>query len=260
MFSRVQWADQPGPDLSGVAVDPVPADEMQAVFAPLAALVESRRASGPAPYVVALAGPVAVGKSAFSRALKAALERTPVRPSVEIVHGDGFLRSNAWLAERGLMQRKGFPESFDPEAIAHFFARLRSGDGRLTVPTYSHTAYDVGPDRSFDTPDIVIFEGVNALTAGLGGEQADLRLYLDAEERLIEDWYVERFLALRRHERPILAESLRQAGSPEALARRIWAETNRRNLRLHIAPSAAAADVVLDKGPGHRVETVRLRV
>lgn len=252
-LDRRDWAARGGPPTAHLDVPPFAADDLAEVFAPLAAQILDA-AAGADRVLVALAGGVAVGKSAFSRALKAVLSAQG--PAVEVVHGDGFLWPNAELTRRELMARKGFPETYDTRAMAALAAEFRSGAGELSVPTYSHDSYDVGPHRRFSSPEVLIIEGLNTLS---GVIPFDLGLYLDATPEAAEAWYISRFLALERHLRPALAERLAETGSPQALARAIWHETNLPNLIGHIRPTRARADLVFQKAPDHRVIQVWTR-
>lgn len=198
---------------------------------------------------------MAAGKSQLAAVLADGL--AAIRPglTVEIVAGDGFLQPNAALAAQDRSGRKGFPESFDTPALRRFFAAVAAGAPRLTVPVYSHETYDVDGERSFDRPDVIVFEGVNALAWPF-----DYGVYLDADEADLEAWYVERFLALGRQHAPRLAGRLAEVGGdPVALARTIWREVNLVNLRDHIAPTRDRADAVVEKGPDHAVRSVSFR-
>lgn len=221
----------------------------------LAARILANRAGFDRPTLVGLGGGVSAGKSAFAAALAARLRALAPGLTVEIVAGDGFLKPNATLAAEGLMGRKGFPESFDAAALEAFFQAVAAGAPRLTAPTYSHAAYDVHGARTFDRPDLIVFEGVNALAWPF-----DYGVYLDADEADLEAWYVARFLDLGRQHAPRLAERLAAVGGdPAALARAIWREVNLANLRAHIAPTRARADAVVVKGPDHAVRSISFR-
>ncbi len=228
------------------------------------------------PFVIGLAGSVAVGKSTTSRILRALLARWPDHPAVDLITTDGFLFPNAVLVERGLMQRKGFPESYDRARLVRFLADVKSGVKEVHAPVYSHQRYDIVPGtvQTVREPDVVIVEGLNVLqappAAGAGAGQLfasdffDFSIYVDADETDIEQWYVARFLKLRDtvfrdpqsyfHRYASLTE-------PEAreTAANIWREINGLNLRENIAPTRARAHLILDKGPDHVIRQVKLR-
>ena len=227
------------------------------------------------PFIIGLGGSVAVGKSTTARVLQALLARWPDHPRVDLVTTDGFLRPNRVLSERGLMERKGFPESYDVRRLIRFLEEVKRGEPVVRAPVYSHVVYDIVDDEEqvLEQPDIVILEGLNVLQTGVAaGADArfvsdwfDFSIYVDADEADIEQWYVERFFALRetafsdetsffRHFAAMSDEEL------AATARRIWGSINRPNLLENILPSRSRADLVLDKGPDHGVRTVRLRL
>jgi type I pantothenate kinase len=227
------------------------------------------------PFIIGLGGSVAVGKSTTARVLQALLARWPDHPRVDLVTTDGFLRPNRVLSERGLMERKGFPESYDVRRLIRFLEEVKRGEPVVRAPVYSHVVYDIVDDEEqvLEQPDIVILEGLNVLQTGVAaGADArfvsdwfDFSIYVDADEADIEQWYVERFFALRetafsdetsffRHFAAMSDEEL------AATARQIWGSINRPNLLENILPSRSRADLVLDKGPDHGVRTVRLRL
>ena len=229
------------------------------------------RPAGRPPYIVALAGSVAVGKSTLARVLRLLLARWPDHPVVEIVTTDGFLYPNRVLEERGLMRRKGFPESYDLRRMVRFLAAVKAGEPAVEAPVYSHLAYDILPGRRqiVRQPDVLIFEGLNVLQAGLMAPTVvsdffDIAIYVDAEEADIESWYVERFLILQRtaFQNPSsYFHHYKDLPPPQArvVARGIWRGINLVNLRENIFPTRMRADIVLRKRPDHTVGEIWLR-
>ena len=222
------------------------------------------------PYVIGLAGSVAVGKSTSARVLQALLAAWPDHPQVDLITTDGFLYPNAELEARGLMGEKGFPASYDTGALVDFLAAVKSGDRSVGAPVYSHLVYDIVPGEQVvvDQPDVLIVEGLNVLQSGKGGTVAsdffDFSIYVDAPEDQIEEWYVERFLTLRDSvftNPDSYFKHYAALDEPTAIrvARGIWADINARNLRENIAPTRERADLILNKGVDHNVEAVLLR-
>jgi type I pantothenate kinase len=223
------------------------------------------------PYVIGIAGSVAVGKSTFARILQALLSRWPAHPKVDLVTTDGFLHPNAVLAERGLMDRKGFPESYDTRALLSFLRAVKSGEHEVVAPVYDHLAYDVLREASVTvrSPDIVIVEGLNVLQVNREGvefvsDYFDFSIYVDADVKDIEEWYVRRFFALRESVFRNPDSYFRNFATldddqAEMTARHIWESINGRNLRENIEPTRERASLILHKGSDHRVTEVRLR-
>ena len=228
------------------------------------------------PYIIGIAGSVAVGKSTASRILQALLSHWPSHPQVDLVTTDGFLLPQRDLAAKGLAQRKGFPESYDVRRLLRFLADVKSGLPQVEAPIYSHLAYDIVPGeyQAVRQPDIVIVEGLNVLQtrtrrgkspAMFVSDFFDFTIYVDANESDVEHWYIERFLKLRAtvfqdpssyfHRYAALT-----AEEAEATARRIWQTINLVNLRENVLPTRERAHLVLEKGRDHAVRRVRLRM
>jgi type I pantothenate kinase len=226
------------------------------------------------PYVIGVAGSVAVGKSTFARILQALLARWPDHPRVDLVTTDGFLHPNRVLLERGIMQRKGFPDSYDTRRLLAFLRDVKSGSADVRAPVYSHVVYDIVPDEEIVVrrPDIVILEGLNVLQVGstVGGaanefvsDYFDFSIYLDADEADVRSWYVERFLTLRKtvfQDPRSYFRHFADLSEDEAVATAegIWEEINGLNLRENIAPTRERASLILRKEADHRVSEVRL--
>jgi len=224
------------------------------------------------PFVVGIAGSVAVGKSTIARLLRELMSRWPGTPRVALVTTDGFLYPNAELERRGLMQRKGFPESYDRRALLEFLTEVKSGADQVRAPFYSHIHYDIVPDAHVTVrrPDVVIVEGLNVLQPPptpndvAVGELFDFSIYVDAETEHIAGWYVDRFLALRRgafSDPSSFFKIFAQLSDDEAArtALGFWNEINLPNLRENVLPTRHRATLVLRKAADHAVERVLLR-
>ena len=228
------------------------------------------------PYIIGVAGSVAVGKSTTARVLQALLARWPNVPKVDLITTDGFLYPNAVLEREGLMEKKGFPESYDLPALLRFLSDIKAGRRPARAPIYSHLVYDVMPNHwiEVDRPDILIVEGLNVLQTGRlpkDGEAIpfvsdffDFSVYLDADEEVLRTWYVDRFLTLRGtafadpksyfHRYSKLSDA-----EARATANSIWSRINLINLHENILPTRQRADLILKKGVDHMVEQVALR-
>ena len=228
------------------------------------------------PFIIGMAGSVAVGKSTTARILKELLARWPSSPKVDLVTTDGFLYPNDVLRREKLMERKGFPDSYDVGALLRFLSGIKSALPDVRAPVYSHLTYDVIPGEfvTIDRPDILIFEGINVLQPGKLPQDGkivpflsdffDFAIYIDADEKLIHQWYIARFMRLREtafrnpdsffHRYSQLSED-----AARAIAEGLWTNINLKNLRENIVPTRARADLILRKGANHLVEEVALR-
>ena len=300
-FTREEWAhlraDTPlTPTLEDLSRlkslhDPISLEEVIEIYLPLSRLLAlyvaatqglfkaTQRflgaADGKVPYIIGVAGSVSAGKSTAARVLRALLSRWPNPPKVELITTDGFLLPNAVLEREGLMGKKGFPESYDHKALLRFLSDVKAGERHVSAPVYSHLVYDVveGETESVDHPDILIVEGVNVLAARPSRQPRDIpfvsdffdfSIYLDAQEDVLERWYIDRFLSLRQtafRDPRSYFRKYAELDDAEAVrvAREIWTTINLENLRNNIAPTRPRASLVLTKGADHRIEEVALR-
>jgi type I pantothenate kinase len=272
--------------------DPVQLEEVSDIFLPLARLlslyVESAqslhsstrrflgRSEAKKPFIIGIAGSVAVGKSTTARILRAMMARWPSSPKVDLVTTDGFLFPNAVLREEGLMEKKGFPESYDRAALLSFLTDIKAGKPNVWAPVYSHLVYDILPDERIvvDQPDILILEGLNVLQTGklprdgraipFVSDFFDFSIFIDADEADLQRWYVERFMRLREtafRDPQSYFRRYAEISEAEALetAVGLWTRINLANLRENIQPTRLRADLVLRKSASHAIEQVMLR-
>jgi type I pantothenate kinase len=225
------------------------------------------------PFIIAVAGSVAVGKSTVSRLLMELMKRWDGIPNVELITTDGFLYPNAELEKRGLMNRKGFPESYDRKRLLQFVADVKSGKEEVSAPVYSHLSYDIleGEHKVINSPDVLIVEGLNVLQPPAIGQEValsdyfDFSIYIDAEPADIEQWYLERFKALWEtaftNPASYFHALTKELSEEQAMQRAIgfWNEINLVNLKENIEPTRSRAKLVMQKGKQHRVEKVLLR-
>jgi type I pantothenate kinase len=302
VFSREEWAklraDTPMTlvprdleQLSGL-IEELSMEEVEQIYLPMSRLLNLHvataqelhtvttrflgRKDGRVPYILGIGGSVAVGKSTTARVLKALLARWPDHPRVDLITTDGFLYPNAELERRGLMNRKGFPESFDTARLLNFLHDVKSGKESVEAPVYSHFHYDIIPGQTtvIDRPDILIVEGLNVLQParmprdGMAipfvSDFFNFSIYLDADAKVIENWYVTRFMRLRQtafrdpaayfHRYALLTPDEARAKALE-----IWRSINEKNLSENILPTRQRARLILRKSPDHRIENVALR-
>lgn len=302
-FTREAWSDLAdstplpltGEDVERISSlgDPMDLAEVDAIYRPISALLQmyvnsARRLSHdrhyflrephrpPVPFIIGVAGSVAVGKSSTARLLRELLRRWSNTPRVQLIATDGFLLPNAVLNERGIMAKKGFPESYDRMALMKFMADVKSGQSGVTAPVYSHLTYDIVPGEHevVNQPDILIVEGLNVLQAARTAKDQtgavavsdyfDFSIYVDADQDHIESWYINRFLKLRStafSDENSYFRAYANLTDEEAVARAhdIWNTINLPNLTDNILPTRERATLVIRKGADHRVRELRLR-
>lgn len=228
------------------------------------------------PYIISIAGSVSVGKSTSARILQALLSNYPNERKVDLITTDGFLYPLKTLVEKNLLKRKGFPESYDIHRLIEFVSDLKSGKTQVKAPIYSHLTYDIVPNQFnvVEQPDIVILEGLNVLQSGMNypssphnvfvSDFVDFSIYVDADEDLLKQWYIDRFLKFRRSafsDPNAYFHHYSKLSEDEAIqtASTIWDEINGLNLKKNILPSRERANLILEKGENHAIQTVKLR-
>ena len=302
VFSRVEWAERREDTPMTLTPDEVTRvrslhdrldiQEVEEIYLPLSRLLSLYVAAtqrlfraqqdflgtqdSKMPYIIGVGGSVAVGKSTTARVLQALLARWPNVPKVDLVTTDGFLYPNVILAREGLMERKGFPESYDLPALLRFLSDVKAGRRPIRAPIYSHLVYDIMANQwvEIDRPEILIVEGLNVLQTGpppKGGKAIpyvsdffDFSIYLDANEEVLHHWYVDRFLTLRGtafRDPKSYFHRYATLSDPDAVetATAIWRRINLLNLHENILPTRQRADLILKKGESHQVEEVALR-
>jgi type I pantothenate kinase len=272
--------------------DPISLEEVERVYLPISRLLAlyvaatqqlfdvTRRflgtQNGKTPFIIGIAGSVAVGKSTTARILRELLKRWPSAPNVDLVTTDGFLLPNAVLAAEGLMERKGFPESYDVGALLQFLTDIKAGKPHVSAPVYSHLTYDIVPGESIrvDRPDILVLEGLNVLqprdlprdgkVIPFVSDFFDFSIYIDADLEAVREWYISRFMHLKETRfRDPRSYFHRYAELTDDQAHEIavglWERINLVNLLQNIQPTRPRADLILRKGADHAIAEVALR-
>jgi type I pantothenate kinase len=290
-FTAIQLSEEELMDIQSIN-DKISIEDVNEVYLPLSQLINLQLQAShtfkesinhflnndlkKGPFIIGIAGSVAVGKSTTARLLQKLLTQLPSRPKVDLVTTDGFLLPNAELEKRGIMKKKGFPESYDTRSLISFLTKVKSGVSNVQSPVYSHLTYDIVPNEyiTIENPDILIVEGLNVLQTSLTINQNtpnyfvsdffDFSIYVDADVNNIEKWYIDRFIKLRDtafQDEQSYFKKYAQLSLDESIeiSKRIWKEINYVNLIHNILPTRNRADLILFKNNNHHIDRIKLR-
>ena len=290
-FTAIQLSEEELTDIQSIN-DKISIEDVNEVYLPLSQLIHLQLQAShtfkdsinhflnndlkKGPFIIGIAGSVAVGKSTTARLLQKLLSQLPSHPKVDLVTTDGFLHPNAELEKRGIMKKKGFPESYDTRSLISFLTQVKSGVSSVQSPVYSHLTYDIVPNEyiTIENPDILIVEGLNVLQTSLTIYQSvpnyfvsdffDFSIYVDADVNNIEKWYIDRFIKLRDtafQDEQSYFKKYAQLSLEESIeiSKRIWKEINFENLIHNILPTRNRADLILFKNNNHHIDCIKLR-